>query len=82
MNSGRLQDTKLIHRNRLHFHTQTMNYQKEKSRKHPVYDHIQKINHPGKNLPKDIKDLTQKTFKTLMKEAEDKRGRWKDTLCS
>ena len=41
-----------------------------------------KINYLGKNLPKGRKDLTQKTFKTRMKEAEDNRGRWKDTLCS
>ena len=31
---GKLQDTKLIHRNLLHFYTLTMKDQKEKSRKH------------------------------------------------
>ena len=36
-----------------------------------------RIKYLGVNLPKEAKDLYSKNCKTLMKEIEDKRNRWK-----
>ena len=61
MNSVKLQDTKLIYINLLCFYTLTMNYQKEKLRKHFHFTIPSKrIKHLGINLTKDVKDLYSK----------------------
>ena len=60
MSSVKFQDTKLIHRNFLHFYILIMNYQKEKLRKHLIYHQI-KMN----------RILVLRNCKTLMKEIED-----------
>ena len=41
-----------------------------------------RIKYLGINLTKEIKDLNSENYKTLMKENEDDRNMWKDTLCS
>ena len=46
----RLQDTKLLYRNLLHFYTLTMSYQKEKLRKQSTYNHIRKNKIPRNRL--------------------------------
>ena len=40
------------------------------------------IKYLGINLPKEAKDLYSRNYKKLMKETEDDRKKWKDTLCS
>ena len=41
-----------------------------------------RIKHLGIKLPKEAKDPYSKNYKMLMKQIEDDRNRWKDTLCS
>ena len=57
MNLIKFQDTKLLHRNRLHSYTLTMKDQKEKLRKQSIYHHIKKNKIPRNKLPKEAKDL-------------------------
>ena len=42
MNSVKLQDVKLTYRNLLHFYTLITIYQKEKLRKHSIFNYIRK----------------------------------------
>ena len=79
MNSVKLQDTKLIHRNLLHFYTLTMNDQKEKLI--PFKITTKRIKYLGINLPNELKDLYSENYKRLMEETEN-FTRQKDTLCS
>ena len=66
MNSAKLQDTKPIHKNLLHFYTLIMNPQKEKLS--PISNCIKKrIKYPGINLTKEVKGLYIENHKTLMK---------------
>ena len=41
-----------------------------------------RIKYLGINLPKEAKDLYSKNYKTLMKEIEDNRNKWKHMPCS
>ena len=63
-NLVKLQETKLIHKNLLHYYILTMNYQKEKLR---TPSHIQSYQ-KNKNKSKEIKYLYSENYKTLMKE--------------
>ena len=49
-NLAKLQDTKLIHRNLLHFYTLTMRDQKEKFKNDPIYHRLKKNKIP-RNKP-------------------------------
>ena len=40
-----------------------------------------KIKHIRINLPKEVKYLYSKKYKTLMKEVKDDTNKWKDILC-
>ena len=83
MNLVKFQDTKLIHRNQLHFYTLTTNDQKDKSRNlcHlPL--HQNRIKYPGINLSKETKDLYSENYKMVKKEIKDDTKRWKDIPCS
>ena len=40
-----------------------------------------KVGYLGINLHKEVKDLYSENYEILMKETEDNRNRWKDTLC-
>ena len=68
MNLVKLKDTKLIHRNLLHFYTLILKYQKLLSRKIPIWSSTEKNKYIEINLNKEVKDLYSKHFKTLMKE--------------
>ena len=60
----KLQDTKSIYRNLLHFYTLIMNYQKEKLRKHShLPSHQKRIKYLGINQPKRAKDLYPKNLR-------------------
>ena len=79
MNLAKLQDTKAIHRNHLHFSILTMKIQKEKLRNQSHSPLHQKENkYLWINLPKEIKELYTENYKTLMKEIKDDINRWKD----
>ena len=41
-----------------------------------------RIKYPGRNLPKEVKDLYSENYKTLMKEIKDDTNRWRDIPCS
>ena len=40
------------------------------------------IKYPGRNLPKETKDLYTENYKMLMKEIKDDTNSWKDVPCS
>ena len=65
MDLEKLQDTKSIHRNHLHFYIPTMKNQKEKSV--PFTTATKIIKYLGINLPKETKELYTENYKTLMK---------------
>ena len=69
MNLARLQDTKSIQRNHLHFYILTIKNQKEKLRNQSHSPLQQKrIKYLGINLPKETKELYIENYKILMKE--------------
>ena len=82
MNLVKLQDTKLIYRNLLHFYKLTMKYQKEIKETIPFTITSKRIKYLGINLFKEAKDVYSENYKTLMKEIEDDTNRWKDIPCS
>ena len=72
MNLARLQDTKLIHRNHLHFYILKMKNQKKEIKESiPFTIATKRIKYLGINLPKETKDLYTENCKTLMKEIND-----------
>ena len=67
MNLAKLQDTKSIHRNHLHFHILTIKNQKGKLRNQSHSSlQQQKIKYLGINFPKKTKELYTENIKTLM----------------
>ena len=46
------------------------------------YNCIKSIIYLGINLTKEVKDLHSENYKTLMKEIEDDKNKWKDIPCS
>ena len=83
MNLEKLQDTKSIHRNHLHFYILTMKNQKAKLR-NQSHSPLQKkrFKYLGINLPNETKQLYTENYKTLMKEIKDDINRWRDIPCS
>ena len=82
MNAVKLQDTKSIYRNLLHFYTLVVNYQKEKLRKQSHLQFQQGIKYLGINLIKEVKDLYTENCETLMIKMEEDTNKWKDIPCS
>ena len=88
MNLIKLQDTKLIYRNLLHFYILTtyinctLSEISEREIKQTIPFTITRIKYLGISLPKEAKDLYSKNYKTLMRETEDDTNKWKDILCS
>ena len=77
MNLAKLQDTKSIHRNHLHFYILTMKNQKENLRNQspsPLWP--KKIKYLGINLPKETKEWYTENYKTLMKKVKDIPCSW------
>ena len=70
MNLAKLQGTKSIHRNHLHFYILTMKNQKEKLR-NQSHSPLQQKEYVEINLPKETKELYTENYKTLMKEIKD-----------
>ena len=82
MNSAKLQDTKSIHRNHLHFCILTTKNQREIKESIPFTTATKRIKYLGINLPKETKELYTENYKTLMKEIKDGINRWRDIPCS
>ena len=82
MNLAKLQDTKSIHRNHLHFYILTMKNQKEKLRNqsHSQFQQKELNKHLGINLPKEMKELYTENYKTPMKEIKDDINAFKSVL--
>ena len=76
-NKAKLQDTKWIYRNLLHFYILIVNYQRDKLRKQSHLQFQQRIKYLGINLIKEVKDLYTENHKTLMKEVEEDTHIWK-----
>ena len=72
MNLAKLQDTKSIHRNHLHFYILTMKNQRDQLR-NQSHSPLQqrKIKYLGINLPKETKELYTGNYKTLVKGIKD-----------
>ena len=69
---SKLQDTKSIHRNHLHFYILTMKNQKEKLKNQSYSPFATKrIKYLRINLPKETKELYTENYKTLMKKIKD-----------
>jgi len=89
VNLAKLQDTKLIDRNLLHFYTLTTLAKRENKETVPFIIDWKRIEYPGINLPKEAKDHYSANGETLMKELEDDTNMgsntvflgWKDQYC-
>jgi len=82
VNLAKLQDTKSIPRNHLHFYVLTMKNQKEIKASIPFTTVTKRIKYLGINLSKELKELYTENYKTLMEEIKDNINRWRDIPCS
>ena len=80
MNLTKLQDTKSIHRNNVHFYILTKKNQKEKE-SIPFTIATKGIKYLGINLPKETKELYTENYKTLLKQTNDIK-KWRAIPCS
>ena len=71
MNLAKLQDTKSIHRNHLHFYIITEKSEREVKESIPFTISTKTIKYLGINSPKETKELYTENYKTLMKEIKD-----------
>ena len=71
MNSVKLQDRNLIHRNLLHCNTLIMNYPKEKFFKIPFTIVSKRIKYVGVNPIKKVKTCSLKTIRYLLKKLKN-----------
>ena len=79
MNTIKLQDIKLIHRNTLHSYTLTMKKSETKIKETiPLTVATKRMKYLGINLPKETKDPYAKNYKTLIKQTEDDTNAWRD----
>ena len=81
MNLAKLQNTKSIHRNHLHFYISKMKNQKGKLR-NQSHSPRRRIKYLGINLSKETIELYIENYKTLMKEIKENINRWRDISCS
>ena len=81
MNLAKLQDTKSIHRNHLHFYILTAKSEREIKESIPFTTAPKRIKYLGINLCKEAKELYTENYKTLMKVKDD-INRWRDISCS
>ena len=68
MNLAKLQDTKSIHRNNLHYYRLTMKCQKEKLRNQSRFA-TKRIKYLGINLPKETRELYAKNYTDKINES-------------
>ena len=65
MNSAKLQDTKSIYRNHLHFYILTEKSEREIKESIPFTTARKRIKYLGINLSKEMKELYTESYKTL-----------------
>ena len=82
MNLAKLQDTKSIHRNHLHFYIRTEKSEREIKESIPFTIATKRLKYLRTNLPKETKELYTENDKTLMREIKDYINRWRDIPCS
>ena len=84
MNLAKLQDTKSIDRNHLHFYILTEKSEREIKKSIPFPFATKRIKYLGISLPKETKELYTENYKTLMKDIKEdrNRNRWRDIPCS
>ena len=82
MNTVKLQDIKLTHRNPLHSYTLTMRKQREIKETIPFTIAMKWIKYLGIYLLKETKDLYIENYETLMKEIKEDTNRWRNIPCS
>ena len=83
MNTAKLQDIKLTHRNPLHSYTLTKrNTEREIKETIPFTIATKRIKYLGVYLPKKTKGLYMENYETLMKEIKEDTNRWRNILCS
>ena len=82
MNLAKLQDTKSIHRNHLHFYIRTEKSEREIKESIPFTIATKRLKYLRTNLPKETKELYTENDKTLMGEIKDYINRWRDIPCS
>ena len=78
MNLAKFWDTRLIHSNNLHFHTNNEKSERKIKESIPLTIAAKRIKYLGINLPKETKELYIENYKTLMKEIKDDINRWRD----
>ena len=72
MNLAKLQDTKSIHTNHLHFYiVKVKKSESEIKELSPFTIATKRIKYLGINLPKETKERYTENYKTLMKEIKD-----------
>ena len=72
MSLEKLQETKSIHRNHLHFYIlATKKSEREIKASIPFTIATKRIKYLGINLPKETKELYTENYKTLMKQIKD-----------
>ena len=77
MNLAKLQDTKSIHRNHLHFYILTIDEsEREIKESIPFTIATKRIKYLGINLPKETKEVYTENYKTLMKGIKDNINKW------
>ena len=76
MNLAKLQNTKSIHRNHLHFYILTEKSEREIKESISFTTAAKRIKYLGNNLPKETKELYTENYKTLAKESKDDINRW------
>ena len=89
MNLIKLQDTKLILRNLLHFYALTAKDQKEIKETIPFTSATKRIKYLGINLPKEAKDLYTENYKILIQNQRRQKQMerytmfldWKNQYC-
>ena len=77
MNTVKLQDIKLTHRNPLHSYTLTMK-KREIKETIPFIIATKRIKYVGIYLSKETKDLYIENYKTLVKEIKEDTNRWRN----
>ena len=82
MTLAKLQDTKPIHRNHLHFYILTEKSEREIKESIPFTTATKRIKYLGINLPKETKELYTENYKTLIKKIKDDINRSRDIPCS
>ena len=82
MNLAKLQDTKSIDRNHLHFYILTEKSEREIKKSIPFPFATKRIKYLGINLCKETKELYTERSKTLTKQIKDDVNGWGDIPCS